>query len=260
VREILRNVKGILFDLDGVVHVGEAAVDRAADTLGRIRELGIPHLFITNTTTKSPRDLHEKMSRLGLPIDKDAILTTHEVARDYLGRHGNPSCYLLVGEGIRGAYRDCATNEQDPEYIVIGDIGDAWNYDILNRVFNMVMNGSKMLALHKGRYWQTEQGLQMDIGAFVTGLEYASGREAIVVGKPARAFFETGLDRLELDRSEVVMVGDDIENDVGGAQAAGIRGVLVKTGKYRAEEVRRSKVEPDAVIESVADLMSLIQN
>lgn len=247
-------MRGILFDMDGVVHVGDSAVPGARETLERLEARGIPCRFVTNTTTSSPAQLHEKMRRLGLPIAKEHIRTTHEVATRYLEKIGNPACYLLVAEGALDAYAGVPISTTRPDCVIIGDIGSRWNYDILNRVFNMVMDGADIIALHKGRYWKTQRGLQVDIGLFVAGLEYCTGKSATVVGKPSPAFFEAALADLGLSADDVVMVGDDIENDVGGAQRAGMRGVLVKTGKYREDAVARSRIAPDAVLETLADL------
>ena len=122
----------------------------------------------------------------------------------------------------------------------------------------MVRGGAEIVALHKGRYWQTEHGLQVDIGVFVAGLEYATGKPATVIGKPSATFFRMGLKDLGVDPESVVMVGDDIEADVGGAQRAGVRGVLVRTGKYRPDDLERSDLAPDAVITSIADLVDCL--
>jgi HAD superfamily hydrolase (TIGR01458 family) len=254
----LAHTKGILFDLDGVVHIGNTPIPGAADTLAFLRDRHIPFRFVTNTTTESPESLHQRMASMHLPITKEAILTTHQVAAEYLIQLGRPTCFLLVADNALAAYDGIPTNETTPQYVVIGDIGDRWNYELLNRVFNMVMDGADMIALHKGRYWKTETGLQMDIGAFVEGLEYTTGKGATVVGKPSAPFFEMAIKDLGLKKDDVVMIGDDIETDVGGAQSAGIRGVLVKTGKYREEVAARSDVQPEAVLDSIADLRQLL--
>ena len=117
----------------------------------------------------------------------------------------------------------------------------------MNKVFGMVIRGAEMVALHKGRYWQMEDGLRMDIGAFVAGLEYVTGKSATVIGKPSESFFSLVLEDLGLGAGEVVMIGDDIINDIQGAQKAGMQAVLVKTGKYRPELVETSDVKPDLI-------------
>ena len=256
--EAFHNAKGVLFDLDGVVHVGRNAIPGAAETLSRLGEHHIPFRFVTNTTTASPETLERRLRDMGLPIDSGVILTTHQVAAGYLETLGNPRCFLLVNDDALSCYAKTPSTETDAEYIVIGDIGDRWNYALLDRVFNMVMDGANIIALHKGRYWKTEQGLRMDIGAFVAGLEYTTGKTATVVGKPSKTFFEMALRDVALPKDKVIMIGDDIEMDVGGAQRAGLRGVLVKTGKYREDVVAASSVKPDAVIDSIAEVPRLL--
>ena len=125
-------------------------------------------------------------------------------------------------------------------------------------MFNELMNGAELIAMHMNKYWQTEQGLQMDIGAFVAGLEFVSGKQATIIGKPSREFFQLATSSLGFAPENVLIIGDDIENDVGGGQACGLTGVLVKTGKYREEVARESHITPDAVIDSIADIPVLL--
>lgn len=248
-------IRAFLFDMDGVWFVGETAVPGAADTLARVRERGLPCRFITNTTTATRAALAAKMKRLGFDVEPGEILNAPRAAALYLRARGNPSCHLLVHDGVRDDL-GCveATPGQQPDVVVVGDIGERWNYAILNEAFRMLVGGADLVAMHKGRYWQVEDGLALDIGAFVTGLEYASGKEAVLVGKPSPTIFRAALDDLGVDAGEAVMVGDDIHSDVGGAQAVGIGGVLVRTGKYRDDLAVRAGVTPDLVVDSVASL------
>ena len=251
---ILSNVKGLLIDLDGVVYVGDAAIKGAVETIKSLRQKNLTCRFLTNTTTRSLDSLHKKLTGLGLPIEKGEILSATHAGVLYLRRQGRPSCHLLLTDDPKRDFAEFPENNTNPDYVVVGDLAKSWNYDIMNRAFNMIINGAALLALHKGRYWQTEEGLRMDIGAFVAGLEYVSGRDAVVIGKPSPEFFRTALSDMGLSADEVVMVGDDIHNDIGGAQKAGHRAVLVRTGKYRHDLVEQAGIEPDLIIDSIADL------
>jgi len=142
--------------------------------------------------------------------------------------------------------------------VIVGDVGKSWDYDLMNRVFRMVIGGAELVALHKGRYWQVEDGLRMDIGAFVAGLEYATGKQATVIGKPSAEFFHLALADMRLDPEAVAMIGDDIGGDVGGAQSVGMKGVLVRTGKYREDLVSGSGITPDMIVDSIADIPDLL--
>jgi HAD superfamily hydrolase (TIGR01458 family) len=253
----LSGVDGFLFDMDGVWFVGDRAIPGAARTLARIRELCKPLRIVTNTTTQTREQLSQKLRDLGFDIRPDEIINSVQAAVLYLKSQEAHSCHLLVADDIRPLFAPFPSS-LTPDYVVIGDIGEHWSYTVLNQAFRMVMEGARILALHKGRFWQVEDGLRLDIGAFVAGLEYATGTDAVVAGKPSRTMFDAALADMGVDAGAAIMVGDDVRSDVGGAMAAGIRGVLVKTGKYREPLVKASGVVPDLLIDSVADLARLI--
>ena len=252
------STKAILFDLDGVLYVGKTMIPGAAEALDFVRERGIPCCFITNTTTKTVHEVAEKLRGFGFGIPDESIFSAITATRDFLREQGNPSVDLLVRDSVKPEFAEFPQGSATPDYVVVGDIGAAWDYPLMNRVFNELMNGAKLLAMHKTRYWQTEEGLCMDIGGFVAGFEYVSGQEALIMGKPSRSFFEFARKSLGVDAGEVMMIGDDIENDVGGGQAAGFKGVLVKTGKFRPQVLEASEVDPDAILASIADLPNLL--
>jgi len=250
----LDGIQGILFDLDGVFYVGDQVIDGSPEVIKYFQEKHFPCRYVTNTTTKSIDALHQKLQGLGLPIERHEIISAPYAALLYLRQLQQPSCHLVLCEEVKQDFGEFAQTDTTPDAVVLGDIGRAWDYAMLNRVFQMVMSGAKLIALHKGKFWQTSEGLQMDIGAFVAGLEYATGTEATIIGKPSPAFFELSVNALELPKTKVAMVGDDIDSDVGGAQAVGLKGILVRTGKYRQEHVDSSPVHPDLTIDSVAEL------
>jgi HAD superfamily hydrolase (TIGR01458 family) len=142
--------------------------------------------------------------------------------------------------------------------VIVGDLGDGFGYEVLNGAFRQLLGGAELVALQKNRYWLREDGLCLDVGPFVAALEYAAELEAHVVGKPAAAFFRHVLDGLGIEPAAAVMVGDDVESDIGGALRAGLAAVLVRTGKHREEAVRASGIEPTGTIDSVAALPELV--
>ena len=251
-------VNGVLFDLDGVLYVGDQVINGASETLRALRDRQIPYRFITNTSTRSASDVADKLASMGFNIAGQEIFSAVTATRDYLRQKGSPSVHLLIREAAKIEFCEFKQDEPNPDYVVVGDIGAAWNYDLLNRVFNELMQGAELIAMHMNKYWQTEQGLQMDIGAFVVGLEFVTGKSAVVIGKPSQPFFQIAVSSLNVPLENTVVVGDDIENDIGGAQAAGLKGILVKTGKYRKDIADRSEITPDAVIDSIADLPGLL--
>ncbi|MEE9441187.1 MAG: TIGR01458 family HAD-type hydrolase [candidate division Zixibacteria bacterium] len=252
------DIKGVLFDLDGVLYIGNQIIPGAVEAIEYLRQKQIPCRFSTNTTTKSRGVLFRKITSLGLPIKQEEIISAPQAAIRYLRKIGQPKCYLCLNDDLKDDFSEFAQTDTNPDYVIIGDIWDKWNYEIMNRIFRFLIEGAELIALHKGRYWREPDGLHIDIGVFITGLEYASGKKAIVIGKPSPEFFTAAVEDMNLAPAEVIMIGDDIESDVGGAQNAGLRGVLVKTGKYREDLVSKSKIVPDAIIDSVAQLSKLI--
>jgi HAD superfamily hydrolase (TIGR01458 family) len=198
------------------------------------------------------------LNTLGFPVESHEILSTPAAACVYLRQRQPRSCYFLVSEAVKDEFQEFATSKTSPDVVVIGDIGRNWSYDLVNQIFQMVMAGADLLALHKGKYWQTQEGLRVDIGAFVAGLEYVTGVDATVIGKPSPAFFQAAVHELNRPKEEIVMVGDDIDADVGGAQQCGIRGILVRTGKYRQDSVAASSIVPDGTLDSIAQLVQYL--
>lgn len=253
------NIKGILFDLDGVLYIGSHIIEGAPETVKRIRAAGFPLRVVTNTSTQSLTSLHDKLLKLGFDIDRAEILSAPQAVLRYLKRCGSPPCALLLADDVKRDFAEIGEEDiEHADYIVLGDIGENWSYGLLNRVFNRLMQGAKLLAVHKNRFWQTEEGLKMDIGGFVAALEYCSGVEATVMGKPSPDFFRIALQDMGLRPDETAIVGDDIDSDVGGGQKAGLLGILVKTGKYRESYVNASSIRPDKIIDSVSELPALL--
>ncbi|MDP2248059.1 MAG: HAD-IIA family hydrolase, partial [Nitrosomonadales bacterium] len=216
------SLKGMLFDLDGVLYVGSKPIEGALETIASIRSSNIACRFVTNTSTLSLSSLSKKINALGFDIPSKEIISAPQAALRYLQQQNDPVCRLLLSDDVRQDFSDLRQSDTAAEYIVVGDIGNAWSYSMLNEVFNCLSNGAKLIAIHKNRFWQTEQGLQMDIGGFIQALEYASGTEAMMIGKPAAGFFKIALDDMQLQAGDVGMIGDDIDSDVGGAQQAGL--------------------------------------
>ena len=248
----MKSIKGVLFDLDGVFYVGNQLISGGNETLSWLRKQSIKYQFISNNTTLSRSALVAKLKGLGLNIQEDELLSANYAGVLQLKKMGLHRCRLILSKAAQTDYPP--TVIEKPEAIVIGDIGNSWDYDLLNELMNQILGGAELIALHKGRYFQTETGLQLDSGAFVAALEHATGKKAHVVGKPSQAFFEMGSSLLAAKPHQLLMVGDDLINDIQGAQDAGYQAVLVQTGKYRETLVKQSDISPDGIITSVAEL------
>ena len=251
-------IKGVLFDLDGVFYVENQLVSGGNETLSWLRSHGINYRFVTNNTTLSRNALVAKLQQLGLHISENELLSANYAGVLQLKKMGLNRCRLILAEAAQTDYPPSV--DEKPEAIVIGDIGKEWNYDLLNTLMNQILDGAELIALHMGRYFQTEKGLMLDSGAFVAALEHATGKKAHVVGKPNLAFFEMSSALLEASPNELVMVGDDLINDIEGAQNTGYHAVLVQTGKYRKAIVEQSEIIPNGIITSVAALPNYLSS
>lgn len=251
-------VKGVLLDMDGVLYNAEVPIAGADTALRRLGEGGIPYLFVTNTTSRGRDVLVDKLRRFGIPADESQILTPCVAAAAWL-RNRDERVALFVRPSARPEFDGLPVladdAEQGADSVVIGDLGEHWDYHTLNRAFRLLHANpeARLIALGMTRYWQTARGVSLDVAPFVAALEHATGRKALVLGKPAPAFFESAAQQLALPPAQILMVGDDIEADVGGAQRAGIKGALVRTGKFRTEDLERGVV-PDVILDSIADL------
>jgi HAD superfamily hydrolase (TIGR01458 family) len=250
----------VLLDIDGVLHVGDEPIAGAVEALAQLRELSTGVRLVTNTTSKSRRQIVEQLRRLGFEVSEHEVLTPASLAVRHCREQGFRSVRLLVGEALLEDLEELARTpaEADVEAVVLGDLGEGFTARVLNEAFRLLMDGAELVALQHNRYWRRADGLTLDVGAYSAALEYATGREAVVVGKPARAFFTSALGELGSRAQDTVMVGDDVEADVGGALAAGLRGVLVRTGKYRGDALEASGVTPTATVDSIADVPALL--
>lgn len=245
----MARVRGVLLDLGGVVYVGDAAIPGAVEAVDRLRRGGVAVRFLTNTTRRPLRALVADLAGLGLRVEPDELFTPALAARDVLGGR---AAHLLVHPDLVEDFTG-ATRDGRAEAVVVGDAGDAFSYANLNAAYRALEQGAELIALATNRSFRdADGGLSLDAGPFVAALAFAARREARVIGKPAAAFFRAALASLGADAAEAAMVGDDVESDVGGAMAAGLAGVLVRTGKYREGDEERIDPAPSHVAADLA--------
>jgi HAD superfamily hydrolase (TIGR01458 family) len=253
-------VEGLLLDIDGVLAVSWEPIPGAMETLAWLRREHVPFRLITNTTTHTRRRLAETLAAGGVHVAPDEVVTAIVATAEYLRGHRPGAKAFVLSDGDPGEDLEgvpVVDAPEDADVVVLGGAGDGFSYDALNRVFRRLMDGAPLIGMHRNLYWRTSNGWELDAGAYINGLEAASGVSATICGKPAGAFFTAALDLLGVPAERAAMVGDDITNDVVGAQAAGIRGVLVRTGKFRPEDL--STGSPDVVLDSIARLPSWLR-
>jgi HAD superfamily hydrolase (TIGR01458 family) len=245
----------ILLDVEGVFHVSGEPIAGGAEAVARLRADGHRLRFVTNNTTRSRAALVEGLRALGIGVEDDELQTTAAAAARVLrGKRVLALTMPAIVDDLEGI----EFVGEGADAVLIGgadevaEAGRVFSYMNLARAFAEVQGGAELYCLHKGRWWQTSRGPLLDSGAFVAGLEYAAQVEATVLGKPSRAYFEAALAALDADRELTWMVGDDIEEDIAGAQRFGMKTVLVRTGKFRPDDLERPDVVPDVVVSSIA--------
>jgi HAD superfamily hydrolase (TIGR01458 family) len=248
---------GVLLDIDGVLYVGDEPIAGAHEALAELRELSAGVRLLTNTTSRSRRMVLEHLLEMGFDVSLEELLTPAAMAERHCQEQGYEAVTVLVSDGLREDLDalDSAVPGARTEAVILGDLGDGFTPEVLNSVFRAMMDGAELVALQHNRYWRRADGLALDVGAYAAALEYASGQEAVTVGKPAQAFFLAAMEDMGLERG--IMVGDDLEADVGGAMAAGLPGVLVRTGKYR-QDALKAGITPTAIVDSIKDVPGLL--
>jgi HAD superfamily hydrolase (TIGR01458 family) len=253
----------ILLDVDGVFHVSGDPIAGGGDAVRRLREAGHRLRFVTNNTTHPRATLAEELRQMGVELEDEELQTTPRAAAHALaGRR----VLALTMHAIVPELEGIELVGEDAEAVLVGGADETpetnlvFSYMNLARAFHELEAGAQLYSLHKNRWWQTKHGPLLDAGAFVVGLEYAADTEAIVVGKPSTPYFEAALHALDAEASMTWMVGDDIEADIAGAQAHGMRTILVRTGKFRPDDVEAGPVRPDGIVSSIAQLPDWLED
>ncbi len=247
----------ILLDIEGVLQVSWEAIPGAEKAVTDLRRSGHRLRFVTNNTTRSRRELALELQRLGFELDEEELQTTPiAAARALAGRRVLALTMPRIIDDLKGL----ELVGDHAEAVLLGGADETpvtnqvFSYMNLARAFAELEAGAELYCLHRNPWWQTARGPLLDAGAFVAGLEYAAEVEATLLGKPSPAYFEAALEAVDADPELSWMVGDDLEADIGGAQRCGMKTVLVRTGKFREDELARSAIVPTAVLDSIADL------
>ena len=253
--------RGALLDIDGVVVVSWQAIPGAPEAVDRLREAGLSLRFLTNTTSISRAEIARRLTDQGVPVDANEVLTAPAATAAWLRRHRPDARCFLINSGDLGRDLDGITvvgDDEPADVVLLGGAGPEFSYTQMNHALALLLDGAALVGMHRNLWWRTAEGASLDTGAYLAALERAARTEATVLGKPSPDVFRTGLAELGLPASEVIMVGDDVDNDVLAAQAVGLTGVLVRTGKYRDDTLAAAAGRPDHVIDSVAELPALL--
>ncbi len=249
-----KKIKGFLLDLDGVLYIIDKPIEGAQETLKKLKEK-YPVRFITNTTTKPRKVVYQKLVQMGFDVKEEEIFSALEATKQFL-KEKDAGAFLILTDL---ALEDMKDIKKEPvEYVVIGDARDNFTYENMNKAFRYLMDGAELLAAAKNKYFRDKDGkLSLDCGAYIVGLEFATGKKAKLIGKPNKDFFLLAVKSMGLKPEEVAVIGDDIESDVKGAMDAGLKGILVKTGKFTPQDLEKG-IKPDLIIENINQILEFI--
>lgn len=248
----------ILFDLDGTLYEKGRPIKTAVNTIEILRKERMKMGSITNTDGWPVKYIHNGLIDMGFNISIDEIFTPIAAVKEFFVNNPDKSCYCLVNDKVLKSFKNLNMDDINPDYVVIGDFSDKISYEEINKVFRFIMNGSLILALSKTKYYFQDNGININTGAFVSMFENACDKEAILLGKPSKEFFNIALSHLGSISSKTLVVGDDFTVDVVGAKSINAISVLVKTGHYNEDLINKSKVKPDYIIEDITKLPSLL--
>jgi HAD superfamily hydrolase (TIGR01458 family) len=249
------SVEGVLLDVDGVLTVSWRALPGAAETVGWLREQGVPFLLATNASSMTRVRLADTLRGAGIAVGAEDLVTAPAVAGEFLRRrHPGAGVFQVGGRAAREDLQGVRFVDEDGDVVLVAGADEDFTWERLDRAFRILLGGAALVAMHRNLSWMTDRGPTLDAGAFVAGLELAAGTTATVTGKPSPDFFASCVSLLGLEPERVAMVGDDLDADVLAAQRSGLMGVLVRTGKFRQETLEASEERPDLIVDSIADL------
>lgn len=250
-------IRAILLDLSGVLYIGGKLIPGAIEAIDRLSEAKIPLRFITNTTRRSRDMIFNDLQTLGFHIVRNSIYTPVQAVIDYLKKN-NLSPHLLVHPYIRDEFKDLKI--QSPNVVVMGDAAEYFNYKVLNEAFRLLMQGSPLIAMGNNRYFKGSSGLNLDLGPFVSTLEYAAQVKATIIGKPSANFFYQVYSDLGVEKEHIIMFGDDYASDTLGAIEAGLQGGLVKTGKYQLGDENNLADSGAIIVNNITEMVDWCLN
>ena len=249
--------KAFLIDMDGTLYFKGEPCPGAIETVNDLRREKYQLRFLTNTTAKTPKMLHEQLQTLGFDIREDEIFNATYACLQYLRSQSGASCHFMVDDAVKAFFKEIPVDDDAPDFVVVGDYGEGFDFNALNHAFRLLMNGAELIALQKNLYWFSSEGMFLDCGAFVTLLEAAAGTTAKVMGKPSETFFKIALESLQRSPSEAIVVGDDITSDIVGAERMEMRSILVRTGKFKPVQLETPVAKPTWVLNSIAELPNM---
>ena len=258
----MKQIKGILADIDGTLYFKGSPISGTIETVEKLRKKGIKLLFFTNTDSKSPRTVFNTLIEYGFSIKEREIYTPIIALKEFLAEKPDKKIYLVTSEEVKEEFQQFRQikSSEVPDFVIIGDFHDNWDVNRLNIAFKYVIkHKAKLLGTQGNKYYLDRNGEPViDTGSFVWMIANAAKVTPIIFGKPSKEYFVQALKKLNLLAKNVVVIGDDIESDIEGALNANIRGILVKTGKGKFFNPLESEIHPNMVINSFSSILELL--
>lgn len=224
--------EAVLLDISGVLYQDAQPLPGSVAAVKALQAKGYPLRLVTNTSRLTAAEIHRQLTGMGYVLQPEQIYSAPRAVRHYVESHGlRPYC--LIHRNLEEEFADLL-EQPEPNAVVVGDAEERFDYAHLEHAFHLLLDGAPLLAMGDNRYFHSRGALRLDAGPFVRALEYAADVKAMILGKPSRAFFHGALEELGVSAGAALMIGDDVESDVLGAQQAGLQACLVQTGKYRA--------------------------
>lgn len=250
--------KGVMFDINGVLEFQGTVYPGAIELLDLLRQKEIIIRILTNSTLKSRQDCAAKLNAMGFKVKVEEVITASYATAQYLKTLNPRSCWVMLkGKGLE-EFKDFHHDDERPEYIVLGDYREGFNFQNMNKVLQLLLEGSQLIVMIPEQVDHSMGQVELTVGAYGKMLEDAANVKATVIGKPNTYIYDMSLQTMGLKRKEVLMVGDRVSTDIAGAQMAGIKSALVKTGEFRLADLK-GKVQPDYVVDSIQKLEKLFR-
>ena len=254
-------VKGVIFDIDGTLVSNNQPLPGAIEALASLRARGVMLRLVTNTTSRTAEQLGAVLRALGFDIQDNEIMTSVDMCLDFLRQNYHDQAgYLAIPEGIQSQFAKIRQTSNYPAFVVLGDLDEAFDYEVLNRVFNYMRNGAQLITFHRNPFFFRNGKTWLDSGAFTLALELICDKKAIVTGKPSPEMFERAVLSMGLEKHEVIVVGDDVSSDMMGAKQAGLTGYLVATGKFKPEHVGEHRLSEKLLLKNVFEVVNSCVN
>lgn len=258
-KETLSKKKGIICDMDGVIYHGNKLLNGAEQFVEWIKRENKSYLFLTNSSERSPRELKQKLSRLGIPAEEENFHTSALATAGFLqDQCPGGSAYVIGEPGLINALYAAgfSMNDINPDYVVVGETR-SFGFEKIERAVNLVRGGAKLIGTNPDMTGPVEGGIIPATGALIAPIELAAGKDAYFVGKPNPLMMRQALKRLGCRREDTIIIGDRMETDIIAGVETEIDTILVLSGVTAREDLPNYSYQPAYVLEGIHEIAEL---